>query len=86
MLDTINLERKGIPAAMVGQDKLVNTTGKAMARAQGYPSLDFAVIPYLHSEWGGAANEAEVEARVAEIVPQIERILLATPASSRAPW
>jgi len=32
VLDTINLERKGKPAAVVGQDKLVNTTGKAMAK------------------------------------------------------
>ena len=85
MLDTINLERGGIPAAMVGQDKLVNTTGKAMARAQGYPSLGIAVFPYMHSEWGGAATEAETNARAAELAPQIERILLATPPSSRDP-
>jgi len=75
VLDTINLERKGIPAAVVGQDKLVNTTGKAMARAQGYPSLSFAVFPYVHSEWGGAATEEELKARAAELVPQVERIL-----------
>ena len=75
MLDTIALERKGIPAAVVGQDKLVNTTGKAMARAQGYPSLGFAVFPYVHSEWGGAATKAELKARAAELVPQIEHIL-----------
>jgi len=28
-----------MPAVVVGLDKLVNTTGKAMARAQGYPAL-----------------------------------------------
>lgn len=75
MLDTINLERKGIPAAVVGQDKLFNTTGKGMARAQGYPSLNFAVIPYAHSEWGGAATEEELKARAAVLAPQVERIL-----------
>jgi len=75
VLDTINLERKGIPAAVVGLDKLVNTTGKAMARTQGYPSLNFAVFPYFASEWGGAATEEEVKKRAALLVPQVERIL-----------
>jgi len=75
VLDTINLERKGIPAVVVGQDRLVNTTGKAMARAQGYPSLNFAVFPYIHSEYGGTATEAEHKARAAELAPQVERIL-----------
>jgi hypothetical protein len=75
VLDTINLERKGMPAAVVGLDKLVNTTGKAMARAQGYPSLNFAVFPYSASEWGSAATEDELKARAAAVVPQVERIL-----------
>ena len=75
MLDTINLEAKGIPAAVVGLDKLVNTTGKAMARAQGYPALDFAVFPYVASEWGSAASDAELKARAESVVPQIVRIL-----------
>ena len=75
MLDTINLERKGIPAAVVGLDKLVNSTGKAMARAQGYPSLNFAVFPYSAGEWGSAATEDELKARAASVAPQVERIL-----------
>ena len=75
MLDTINLERKGIPAAVVGLDKLVNTTGKGMARAQGYPSLNFAVIPHFQSEWGSAATEEELKARAAAVAPQVESIL-----------
>jgi hypothetical protein len=75
VLDTINLERKGIPAAVVGLDKLVNTTGKAMARLQGYPSLNFAVFPYSASEWGSAATEEELETRAASVAPQVERIL-----------
>lgn len=75
MLDTINLERKGIPAAVVGHDKLFNTTGRGMAKAQGYPTLNFAVFPYSHSEWGGAATEEELRARAALLAPQVERIL-----------
>ena len=75
MLDTINLERKGMPAAVVGLDKLVNTTGKAMARAQSYPSLNFAVFPYSASEWGSAATEEELKTRAASVAPQVKRIL-----------
>lgn len=75
MLDTINLERKEMPAAVVGLDKLVNTTGKAMAKLQGYPSLNFAVFPYSASEWGSAATEDELTARAAAVAPQVERIL-----------
>ena len=65
-----------MPAAVVGQDKLFNTTGRGMARAQGYPSLVFAAYPYSHSEWGGAATEQELMGRAAVLAPQVERILL----------
>ncbi|MCC6856291.1 MAG: hypothetical protein IT189_09550 [Microbacteriaceae bacterium] len=75
MLDTINLERRGKPAAVIGLDKLVNTTGKAMARAQGYPTLGFAVFPYSAAEWGSAASEAELKARAESVVGQIRAIL-----------
>lgn len=75
MLDTISLERKGIPAAVLGLDRLFNTTGRAMARTQGYPSLNFAMFPYSVSEWAGAATEEEVGKRAALLLPQVERIL-----------
>jgi hypothetical protein len=75
VLDAINLERKGIPAAVVGQDKLINTTGRGMARAQGYPGMSFAVIPYSATDWGGAATDAEVQERAETAAPQVVRIL-----------
>jgi hypothetical protein len=75
VLDTINVEKKGKPAAIVGLDKLVNTTGKAMARAQGYPALEFAVIPYSAAEWGSAASKQQLKAQAESIVSQIRRIL-----------
>lgn len=64
-----------MPAAVVGLDKLVNTTGKAMARAQGYPVLSFAVFPYVASEWGSAASDAELRSRAESVVSQVARIL-----------
>lgn len=75
MLDTINMEIKGVPAAVIGLDKLVNTTGKAMARAQGYPGLNFAVFPYVASEWGSAASEEELQMRAESVVTQVVGIL-----------
>ena len=75
MLDAINLERKGIPAAVVGQDKLINTTGKGMAKAQGYASMDFAVITYSAADWGGSATDEELGAKAQIAAPQVERIL-----------
>ena len=76
VLDTSNLGRKGTPAAVVGLDKLVNTTGKAMAKAQGYPSLNFAVFPYSASEWGSAATEEELQGRAEAGGAQGERLLI----------
>jgi aspartate-semialdehyde dehydrogenase len=75
VLDTIALEKKGKPAAVVGQDKLVNTTGKAMARVQGYAKLPFAVFPYAASEWGSAASDEELKMRAETVAPQVEKIL-----------
>jgi hypothetical protein len=75
VLDAINLERKGIPAAVVGQDKLIATTGTGMARAQGYPAMSFAVIPYSHADWGGTASDEELKAKAQIAAPAVERIL-----------
>ncbi len=74
MLDTINLERRGIPAAVVGHDRLLNTTGKGMAVAQGYRSLKFAVLPHSSDEWSGPATVDEIKAIAAAVAPQVERI------------
>lgn len=75
MLDGINMERKGIPAAVVGLDKLLNTTGQGMARAQGYPNMRFVYLPYAVGEWGGAATQEELAKRAVIAAPQVESIL-----------
>ena len=76
MLDTINLERKGIPAAIIGVDRLLKTTGKGMARAQGYPSLQFAEYVFSHSALGGGASDEEIKSCAMVLAPQVERILI----------
>ena len=75
MLDTVNLERRGLPAAVIGLDKLVDTTGRAMANALGYPTLRMATLPYSSRDWGGAASEEELSAKAQLALPQIESIL-----------
>lgn len=75
MLDTINLERKGIPAAVVGKDKLLHTVGQAMATVQGYPALNFAAYHYSISDSGVSATEEEEQANAVTVAPQVESIL-----------
>jgi hypothetical protein len=72
VLDAVNLELRGIPAVVVGRDKLLNTTGKGMARAQGYPGLRFAVIPWMFSD---SASDEELKESATEAASQAERIL-----------
>ena len=61
-----------MPAAMIGGDLLANTTGRGMARAQGYPSLQFAVFPHSIT---AADTEPELKQKADLVVPQVERIL-----------
>ena len=75
MLDAINLERRGIPATVLGGDKLLNTTGKGMAKAQGYASMQFASYPYTLADRGAAATPEELRTISEQLAPQIERIL-----------
>ncbi|MBI2910374.1 MAG: hypothetical protein HYX92_22240 [Chloroflexi bacterium] len=39
------MERRGIPAAVIAAEKLATTTGKAMARMQGFPDYPIVTIP-----------------------------------------
>jgi hypothetical protein len=80
VLDGIAMEQRNVPAAVIGAEKLVVTTGRGMARAQGYPNLEIASInqPLGIMTSTDAATVAEL---VAEAVPQVERILLGNEAS-----
>jgi hypothetical protein len=75
VLDAVNLEKLGLPAAVVGLDKLVDTTGRGMANALGYPGLRMATIPYSADEWGGSADAADHAHKADIAAPQVERIL-----------
>ena len=45
MSDAIFLEQRGVPAIPVGIETLMNSVGRGMARALGYPSFAGVVIP-----------------------------------------
>jgi hypothetical protein len=75
VLDTVNLERRGLPAAVVALDMLLNSVGKAMANALGYPSLRMAALPYSTKDWSGAATEGDQLTRAGLALPQVESIL-----------
>ena len=73
MLDAITIEKRGIPAVVIGTDKLVNTTGRGMARAHGAPDFPFAVIEHPIEN----TREMDELQRKAEIAAtQVQAILL----------
>lgn len=75
MLDAITLERRGIPAAMVGAEKLVNMTGRGMAKLQGLPDFPLAIIPGEGLLEGIRTDEDRRRVAV-DIAAQVENILL----------
>jgi len=75
VLDAIVMERRGIPAAMVGAEKLVNTTGRGMAKLQGLPDFPLAVI-VGHGLLEGIRTDADRRAVAVAVARQVENILL----------
>ena len=75
MLDAITLERRGVPAAAVGVQKLVETTGRGMCRAQGVPEYPIATVDHSTGSLA-SVKDAETLSRYAALVAdQVERIL-----------
>jgi hypothetical protein len=76
VLDTITVERRGVPAAMLGAEKLVLSTGRGMARLQGAPDLPMAMIRGAGQLDGTDLDRQRIVAYGAELAPQVEDILL----------
>jgi hypothetical protein len=77
VLDAIQFEKRGLPAAAIVTEPFV-LTGRSIAelsRMSGYP---FAVVPHPF----GSIDLAEVQARADAITPEVERLLLETPAAA----
>ena len=71
MLDGILLEKHGVPSAAIITD-VFQTTGRAMAEQWGLTSYKFLAMPHPIAN----LNDAELDRRAREIVPQIVKLLL----------
>jgi hypothetical protein len=79
VLDAITLERRGIPAACIGVDKLVETTGRGMCRAQGLPDYPIASISHPTGSLASVNDAATLTRFAAEIADQVAAILTRRP-------
>ncbi len=70
MLDGIEIEVRGVPAAVVCTEPFI-ATGRAMARARGKAEYPFAVIPHPI----GSASEEEMRSRAEAALPQVVELL-----------
>jgi hypothetical protein len=70
------MERRGIPAAVVGVEKLLMTTGRGMARAQGYPDLPVATFKHEAGIMTAATGEDAMHAAMVDAAAQVEDIVL----------
>lgn len=60
---------------IVADVRLANTTGRAMAKAQGVPTFPIAVIKSDIATSDMIVSEERIEAMAAELAPQVEAIL-----------
>lgn len=64
-------EKRGVPTAVIGWDKLTETVGKVTARVHGMDNYTFAKIWNISE----ALDEKEVQEAVEAVLPQVEAIL-----------
>lgn len=76
VVDGITFERSGLPAVVIGIEKLVNTTGRGMARAQGVPDYPIAVVGHELGIIEDLKNDQEVDTIAKSLVDQVEAMLL----------
>jgi len=76
VLDAITMERRGIPSAPIGTEKLANTTGRGMARIQGVPDFPIVTLAHEGGNMTGMRDLEEIDKMARQAAPQVERILL----------
>ncbi|MBC8281113.1 MAG: hypothetical protein H8E48_10040 [Chloroflexi bacterium] len=76
MLDALVMEKAGIPAASIVVEKLVKTTGRGMARAQGIPDYPIAVISHPMGPLADLKDDHDVQVLALAAAPQVEAILI----------
>ncbi len=70
MRDGINIEQRGVPAAVICTRPFI-PTAKAMAQACGLPDYDFAVIEHPI----GSLRPDAVRRRAEEVLPRVLALL-----------
>ena len=72
MLDTVNLERMGIPSVVIVTEPFV-AAARANARAQGMPDIAMVVVPHDYL----VEDDAQVRAKLAPVIDEIlERLYM----------
>jgi len=70
------MEKAGLPAASIGVEKLVKTTGRGMARAHGIPDYPIAVISHLMGPLADLKDDHDVQVLAMAAAHQVEAILI----------
>ena len=79
------MEKAGIPAVSIGVEKLVKTTGRGMARAQGIPDYPIAVISHPMGPLADLKDDHDVQVLAMAAAPQVEAILIGESWASPVP-
>ncbi len=72
MHDGIELEKRGVPAAVICTEPFINSA-KAMSKLGGIPEYPFVVLPHPL----GSLTPDELRERAIQAAPEVLRILLA---------
>lgn len=80
MINTIQLERRGIPALLISTPPFTGVC-TAMRQLGGMPDLEWAVV----SHPVGSATDGELAEKADATVKQFHQIILAAPAATLAP-
>lgn len=74
MADGIVLERAGVPAVSICTDAF-RAPARAMADMYGLPDFEPVMIPHPIA----SLTQAEIEANIREVIPEVVRLLMGTP-------
>lgn len=75
MLDSVNVERMGIPSVTVATEPFINAA-KAVCRSQGLPDIPIVVIPHDYL----TETTDDIRAKIAPVVDEILAGLFGTDA------
>jgi hypothetical protein len=77
MSDSVSLAQMGVPAVCIGTEALIDSVGRGMARALGYPAFPKVAIPKSLGQAGRYYSQ-EIKAKwAAYVAPEVARALTA---------